>query len=217
MRTVVKRMRLLMDERGFTLTEMLVTIIIMMIVFFALFSIFDMSLRVFSYANNKVEAVESARVAMEKMEREIRQAYVYNRPTDMHLFDQWTSNQIRFGNDLDGNGIIACPNTSSPAQCEKIGYQLDGSTLGRDNTSTGATNDVANLQPVAENVQNLTFTYYDRNGNEIDPAGPEAIADPVGTEANIDRVQVSLEVSVDQGIGNPGTQTLTSVIDLRNR
>ena len=45
---------------------------IMMVVFFALSSIFDMSLRVFSFGNNKVEAVESARVGMEKMEREIR-------------------------------------------------------------------------------------------------------------------------------------------------
>ena len=51
---------------------------IMIIVFFALFSIFDMSLRVFSFGNNKVEAVESARVGMEKMEREIRQAYKFN-------------------------------------------------------------------------------------------------------------------------------------------
>src|SRR5215210_8681680 len=53
-----------------------------------------------TFGNNKVEAVESSRVAMEKMEREIRQASAYNSPSDMHLFDQWTANQIRFGNDL---------------------------------------------------------------------------------------------------------------------
>ena len=35
---------------------------IMIVVFFALYSIFDMSLRVFSFGNNKVEAMESARV-----------------------------------------------------------------------------------------------------------------------------------------------------------
>ena len=64
---------------GFTLTEMMVTIIIMMIVFFALYSIFDMTLKVFSFGNNKVEATESARIGMEKMEREIRQAYRYRR------------------------------------------------------------------------------------------------------------------------------------------
>ena len=54
--------RFLREERGFTLTEMMVTTVIMMVVLFALYSIFDMSLQVFSFGNNKVEAVESARI-----------------------------------------------------------------------------------------------------------------------------------------------------------
>jgi prepilin-type N-terminal cleavage/methylation domain-containing protein len=213
-KTLAIRERFLEDERGFTLSEMLVTILIMIVVLFALYSIFDMSLKVFSFGNNKVEAVESARVGIEKMEREIRQAHVPSATAQM--FDTWTSTQIRFGNDLDGNGSIQCPNTDTPAQCEKIGYQIyenpAGSgnyTLGRDNTSDGTTNTVANLQPVAEHVQNLTFTYYDRSGNEVVPG--------VGNELNIDRVLVSMEISVDRGVGNPGTQTLATVIDLRNR
>ena len=53
---------------------MMITIVIMIVVFFALHSIFDMSLRVFSYGNNKAEAMENARLGLEKMEREIRQA-----------------------------------------------------------------------------------------------------------------------------------------------
>jgi type II secretory pathway component PulJ len=199
------RERLRREEGGFTLTEMMVSIMIMIVVLFALYSVFDMSLRVFSFGNNKVEATESARVGLEKMEREIRQAYAFNRPSDMHLFDTWTPTQIRFGNDLDGNGVISCPNTSPTPQCEKIGYQVSGNTLGRDNISTGTTNTVSNLQPVAGHVQSLAFTYFDRDGS------------PAGSEATIDRVQVSLVVSVDQGVGNAGTQQLTSVIDLRNR
>jgi type II secretory pathway component PulJ len=213
-KTLATSERFLRDERGFTLPEMLTTIMVMIVMLYALYSVFEMSLKVFSFGNNKVEAVESARVGMEKMEREIRQAYAPS--ADAQMFDTWTSTQIRFGNDLDGNGSIQCPNTDAPAQCEKIGYQIyenpAGSgnyALGRDNTSAGATNTVANLQPVAEHVQSLTFTYYDLSGNVVDPG--------VGNEVNIDRVLVSLEISVDQGVGNPGTQTLTTVIDLRNR
>ena len=86
------RERFLKDERGFTLTEMMVTIMIMMVVFFALYSIFDMSLRVFSFGNNKVEAVESARVGMEKMEREIRAAY----PVDASRSDDLFFRRQRF-------------------------------------------------------------------------------------------------------------------------
>jgi type II secretion system protein J len=220
------RMRLLKDESGFTLTEIMVTIVIMIVVFLALYSVFDMSLRVFSYGNNEVEAVEISRVALEKMEREIRQASPYNQPTDMHLFDQRTANEIRFGNDLNGSGAIQCPIPAGQdlaGRCEKIGYRLNNGTLGRDSTSTGATNSTAlappngtgNLQPVAQNVQSLTFTYYSKSGAVVAPGGTEA-TDP--TAANyIDRVQVSLVVSVDQGVGRPGTQSLTSVIDLRNR
>jgi type II secretory pathway component PulJ len=222
MTTLSTKERFLKDEGGFTLPEMLVTIMITMVVFFALFSIFDMSLKVFSYGNNKVEAVESARVAMEKMGREIRQASAYNKDDDtdpdMHLFDRWTSSEIRFGNDRDGNGVIACPN--STGRCEKIGYRrfpdlVSGTTLGRDNTSTGAINSVANLRPVAQNVQSLAFSYYDATGNEYIPGVDEVPG--VDDEACIDRVLVSLGISVDQGLGQPGTQTLTSVIDLRNR
>jgi type II secretory pathway component PulJ len=207
------RARLLRDERGFTLAEVSVTIIIMIIVLFALHSMFEMSLKVYSYGNNKVEATETARVALEKMEREIRQATPYNRPSDLHLFDQRAANEIRFGNDLNGSGAIECPNSSG--QCEKIGYRLNNGTLGRDSTSTGATNTLGNLQPVAENVQSLTFTYYNKSGAVVAPGGTEA-TDPTAT-TYVDRVQVSLVVSVDQGVGNPGTQTLTSTMDLRNR
>jgi type II secretory pathway component PulJ len=196
--------RFVKDERGFSLPEMMVTTMIMIVVLLALFGLFDMSLKVFSYGNNKVEAVESARVGMEKMEREIRQAVP---SADAQMFDWWTSAEIRFGNDLDGNGVIACPN--STGRCEKIGYRLNGTTLGRDNTSAGTTNTVANLQPVAEHVQSLTFTYYDRAGNEVVPG--------VDDEVDIDRVLVSIGISVNEGVGRSGTQTLTSVVDLRNR
>jgi hypothetical protein len=182
---------------------------------------FHMSIRVFSYGNNKVEAVESARVGLEKMEREIRQAHTIDTATGQ-MFYTWTPTQIRFGIDLDDDQskAIACPNNEDTPQCEIFGYQVyenpAGSgnfVLGRDNTSTGATNTTANLRPVAENVQSLTFTYYDHTGDEVLPAG-----DPDGdTEVDIDRVLIRLVVSVEEGLGNPGTQTLTTVTDLRNR
>ena len=48
-----------------------------------------MSVKAFIYGNSKVEAVASSRIAMEKMEREI--GLPYDRPSDMHLFDRWTT------------------------------------------------------------------------------------------------------------------------------
>ena len=217
------------DERGFTLSEMLVTIMIMIVVFFAMFSIFDMSLRVFSFGNNKVEAVESARIGLEKMEREVRQAYKFNNsasPAQDHLFFDTASptipltvpptavTQLTFGNDLGapgaGNGIVEC---GSP--CEYITYKLIDNagntpctanppcTLRRVNTANSAEAG----EPVVENValNGLSFTLLRSDGGT--PAN----------EGEVGMVLVSLDVVVDQGIGNPGTQELTTVIDLRNR
>ena len=193
------RGRFLKDERGFTLSEMLVTVMIMTVVLGGLSSMFHMSLRVFSYSNNKVEAVESAE----------------SRPGDDGARDQagphyryapekcytWTPTQIRFGIHLDEDGIIECPNLDTPSLCEKFGYQVYESEeppgsgnfipiLGRDNSSTGATN--ATGPPTccrSPKMSKLTFTYYDHTGDEVLPAG-----DPDGdTEADIDRVLVRLE------------------------
>ena len=57
MRPVVLKARFLKGERGFSLPEMMVTIVIMIVVFFALYSVFDMSVRIFMFGSNKVEAV----------------------------------------------------------------------------------------------------------------------------------------------------------------
>lgn len=200
--------RVLREESGFTLPEMLVTMMIMIIVLFALYSIFDMSLRVFSFGNDKVEAVENARLGLEKMEREIRAAYPYNKTAatpDEHLFDTWTSTAITFGNDFDGNRKIECP--ANAGECEKITYQLNASTLQRINSSGGTP------QPVVEFVSDvdgdgkaLTFEYLDRNGNTATD------------EAGIYMVRIKLEVAVDRGIQDePVTQILETKVALRNR
>lgn len=211
------RKRLLRDESGFTLPEMLVTIMIMLVVMFALYSIFDMSLRVFSFGNDKTEAVENARLGLEKMEREIRTAYPQNKAAstpNTTLFTSWTANSITFGNDLDGNGKIECVSGGTPP-CETISYsvyQPSGATiyaLGRSNSSGGT------LQPVVEFVDyvsssdtGLKFRYFQRDGvTEIMPGGDES---------KIALVRIELRIKVERGV-QPGTQTLSTDVALANR
>jgi prepilin-type N-terminal cleavage/methylation domain-containing protein len=238
-RALSARERFLRDERGFTLIEMLITVVLWIVVLSALYSVFDMSVTAFRVGNNKVEAVQSARLGLERMEREIRQAYVLDRSsatTPDKIFEIWTPTQIRFGNDLDGVNHpprkIMCPNQASPPQCEKIGYlvyQPAGSTtyaLGRDNTSTGATNTVANLQPVVEQVDyvgptntGVRFTYCQRLG------GPDTVLNDnclpgfnvATSEANINMVRIQLRVRVEGGSVQDSTQTLSTDVALRNR
>jgi type II secretory pathway component PulJ len=236
-RALSVRERLLREERGFTLPEMMVTVVIWIVVLFALYSVFDMSITAFRYGNNQVEAVESARLGLEKMEREIRQVYVLDRSIDPNkIFEIWTPTEIRFGNDLDGISIpprkIECPNRAAPPQCEKIGYRVyqpAGSTtyaLGRDSTSAGTTNTVANLRPVVEDVDyvsptntGLRFTYCQRLG------GPDTVPNDnclpgfnvATSEPNINMVRIQLRIRVDGGNIQDATQTLTTDVALRNR
>jgi competence protein ComGC len=210
--------RLLREEKGFSLSEMMVTILIMIIVLFALYSIFDMSLKTYSFGNSKAEAMENARLGMEKMEREIRQAYAFDKGNpnpvnrDPRLFDTWTATQITFGNDLDGDmksGPTAgeCPNIND---CELISYSLDGGTGSLMRTSGGAP------QPVVENVADvdgdgeaLTFRYFQRDGTtEVLPGGNQDL---------IGMVRIKVEVRVNSVAPQDGTQILTTEVALRNR
>lgn len=231
-------MRFLKEEKGFTLTEMLVTITIMMIVFFSLYSIFDTGVRIFSYGSNKVEAAESARLGLERMEREIRAAYPVG--TDGHLFfsaNGTTSNppqampsqtQITFGNELgaegQGNGTISC---GSP--CEYITYKLtddvDGSIaactvspcdLRRVNTA----NSTDPGDPVVDNAVfpgGLDFAYLRSDGTTVDSSTCTLDPPLSACEAEIAKVRVSLDIMVHPGTQTAARQRLTTEIDLRNR
>lgn len=116
------RQRLIREQDGFTLAEVLVTMVMMLTVMFALYSIFDMSLRVFSFGNDKIEAVENARIGMERMEREIRASYPYDKAGgDEELFEVWEEDRIVFGNDLDGDRKIEVCSSGASSECETIG------------------------------------------------------------------------------------------------
>jgi len=223
----VNRARFVREESGFSLPEMLVTITIMMVVFFALYSIFDMSVRLFAFGSNKAEAMESARLGVEKMEREIRGAYKYNSGASQnHLFfdtsdattpltvPPTTVSELTFGNDMGapgaGNEVIECG-----APCEYITYKLtDGAgttpcntapcTLRRVNTANS--DDLGD--PVVEDVaaNGLTFTLLQGDGATL-----------ATDESDIGIVLVSLDIAVNQGTNTEATQTLTTAIDLRNK
>src|SRR5829696_2803311 len=107
----------------------------MFAVLFALYAVFDVSVRAFGYGGDRVEAVGNARLAMDRMEREIRAAYPYDQTTNppkRYLFlDQLnptkaavpTSTRLSFGNETTGDRKIG--------SSEVIGYYLSGHDLMR--------------------------------------------------------------------------------------
>ena len=55
-------------EAGFTLVEVLVAATMMFAVLFALYAVFDVSVRAFGYGGDRVQAVGDARLALDRME-----------------------------------------------------------------------------------------------------------------------------------------------------
>jgi type II secretory pathway component PulJ len=180
------------QEGGFTLVEALVAMLVMVTVMFALYAIFDAGIRVFQFGNDKTEAVESARIGMERMEREIRAAYPHSRTNDgVVLFPSFGPNpseSISFGNDLNGDGAIGTASSG-----ERIEYRLvDESppTLYRQ----------GNPLAMSASPGGLVFTYFDEEGN-------------LATEERDARVvRIELAIDVDGRV-----QTLTTDVALRNR
>ena len=200
------RGKLLGGQGGFTLPEMMVTITIMIAVLFSLLSIFDTSIRVFSLGNDKVEAVENARLGLDRMARELRAAYPYDRIGGQpHLF--WssaaptagampTSTGVTFGNDVNGDRKIDAG--------EQITYGLGGGTpavLLRNGEGV-----IGHVQDVNADGQALTFTYLNANGGAAT------------SEADIAMVRIKLEIAVGgTGASGPVEQVLETEVDLRNR
>ncbi|HET7272417.1 MAG TPA: hypothetical protein VFI90_15200 [Rubrobacter sp.] len=193
---------------GFTLAEVLVAAMMMFAVLFALYSIFDVSVRAFGYGGDRLDAIEKARLAMSKMEREIRAAHPYDLASDpqkKYLFLNPanstqpavpTTTRIYFGNEVEGNRRIG--------SSEVIGYYLSGSELKRSKGGSAQTL----VDSVATN--GLKFSYC-RSADACPPVFP------ITDEAEIRVVRIQLTVEVGRRGNDPTRQTLATDVYLRNR
>ena len=194
-----------MREEGFTLPEVLVAMVMMSAVLFALYAMFDASVRVFGVGQDRAEAAQTARLGLARMEREIRAAYPQNRANgDETLLADFTEERLTFGNDLNGNRRTLNPATGEPDGRERISYTLDE----RGDPLRNGARLVGSAQDVDGDGGALTFEYLDANGEPV----------VSGSEKDIVLVRIVLEISVGETAGGgPAGQTLTTVVALRNR
>jgi type II secretory pathway component PulJ len=205
---VVNRARGRNGEAGFTLVEVMVASTMMFAVLFALYAIFDVSVRAFGYGGDRVQAVGDARLALDRMEREIRAAYPYDltsSPPKRYLFIDLldpsrsavpTATRIAFGNETDGDRKIGAT--------EVVGYYLGGHDLKR---SKGGS-----AQTIVDSVttNGLRFTPC-RTADDCPP--DVAITD----EAEIRIVRIELAVEVERRGEDLARQKLATDVYLRNR
>ena len=120
------RRRSPLDESGFTLTEVLVSTTMMVVVLFALYALFDTTVRVFDLAGDELEAAENARFGLGRMEREIRAAYPQ---AGGMLLGTWEPNRITFRNrptDDPPKTIVYSLSAGSPNYLRRNGQRLAG-------------------------------------------------------------------------------------------
>ncbi len=171
---------------GFSLAELLVSLAVLGCVLAGTYTLLQAGLDAYAFGAARIEAQQSARAALERMVKELREAGYDPTGAGIAAVTIAEPQRVRFQRDLNGNGIV------DPTH-ERVTFLLrpGESTLRRD-AGGGA-------QPVIEGVRRLTLTYYDATGAPT--------TDPVRVAA----VRIELEVR----FAGPGV-VVESHVTLRN-
>ena len=143
-------------SRGFALVELLVALAIVGLVLVMLTGLLQHGQQTYLAGTARMEAQQNARVAFERLGRELREAGIDPRGRGFLPLINPTSTGFTIQNDLNGDGVIA----GNP---ETITYSLRGRTLRR-NAGGGA-------QTLIDGVESLTLTYLDAGGNPTQAPG----------------------------------------------
>lgn len=147
-------------RNGFTLIELIIVITIIGIVAGVIGFVLLGAVDAWTFKFNRTDLLADGRLAMNRMVREIREI------KDDDSVTTASSSEFRFTN--AGNVDIT--------------YNLSSTDLNR------TANSVTNI--LAENLSNLTFTYYDSYAS-----GATSITPTVGTDTNIRMVQIDMSLT----------------------
>jgi type IV pilus assembly protein PilW len=138
-------------EAGHSLVELLIATALLALVMAATLSLLQSGLAASGWGSARVEAQQAARVALERMVRELREAGYDPASVGIQAVVVAEPARVVFQRDLNGNGVI-------DATHERVTYLLRAgeSTLRRD-AGGGA-------QPIAEGVRRFALAYVDARG-----------------------------------------------------
>jgi prepilin-type N-terminal cleavage/methylation domain-containing protein len=208
------------NERGFTLAEMLVVCAIVGLVMASLLGLVMSGQQAYWFGTTQVDAQQTARVALERMVREIRQAGYYPQNPDTnpatcsaapcYTFDAIgsgpTASSLTLQYDWNGDGTSAgSGKVNDPVQCatgtacrgERVTYSFSSGTLTRQEVGVDTT-----PQTIASGISSLTLSYFAEDGTTTT------------TPANIRTVGVAVTAHT----ANLGAYvSMTDRVRLRNR
>jgi len=181
------------DAAEVLLAELLVALSLLGLVFAATAPMLEHVVRVFGEGAARVEAQQSARVALERLAHDIRGAGYGGAAEDFAAVALAESARIVLQSDLNGDGMVA-------GAGETITWRLASDILRRD-AGGGA-------QPIVNGVRTFSLTYLDATGAVTSMASAVRF------------VRVELTTEPTRTAGPPGTDivsTLATTVRLRNR
>ncbi|MCI0546651.1 MAG: prepilin-type N-terminal cleavage/methylation domain-containing protein [Candidatus Rokubacteria bacterium] len=144
---------------GFTLVELLVSMALAGLLLAATFTVLHAGLDAYRQGADRLDAQQAARVALERIATELREAGYDPRDAGLPAIVLAEPARVGLARDLDGDGVLA------PTR-ERVTYFLDGAVLRRD-AGGGA-------QPIAEDVRGFALEYRDGRGAPTVDAGAVA-------------------------------------------
>ncbi len=196
------------EQSGFSLIELLVAMVIMSVVSLAIYGVFSVSSRSYATQGVTADVQQSVRAAMEVMLQDIRTAGLD--PTASGNFGvEWAeATKLRFTSDSIDAGLNDFNGVLDDTNSERITYVLQGIELNQILYETTASED---SEPLISDVQNLTFTYFDADGNNLGSPVPALQLADIGT------INVSITVEEPAGRDASVSRTLTKRVKCRNR
>ena len=137
-------------DRGFSLPELMVSLAILGLVLGGVFGVLRSGLIAYAWGSARVDAQQSARIALDRMARELRGAGYDPTGAGLAPVAAAAPSSVTFQKDAGSGGAV------EPASVTFV-LRPGESVLRRDAGAGGA-------QPVIDNVRRLAFTYFDRAG-----------------------------------------------------
>ena len=216
----------LRGQDGFTLVELMVAMSIFLLILVGIFQVFDPSRNAYQVSTRKLDVQQNARVAMDRMARQIRMAGYFPENIDANTAND-LSNSIQVATE---SALAVSGDLDNLGASSVYTFCLDSTGLRRVRGTIGVAGSYlcANGELMAESVTALRFAYFDSANNPVpNPPGSTFNLDAQGMGGAPAFVNVAERTSVrrivimvtarETVVGQQAqTYTLTSDVRLRN-
>jgi len=195
-----------MHQKGMTLVELMVVLVVASIIGIAVINMFTLSNRTFMDQNKVIDVQRDGRLVMDYIARTLREARL-NPECDPAFegikFRDDTDYSLIIDRDVDLDGDL--DNNSK----EVIGFRVRPETDGTKTLMRGFDIGFGNVRwhEMANNITDFKFVYFDASSAQLNGSAPLS---------DISSIEVTITFQDDKSVGGDFTRSYKSRIDLRN-